>query len=317
MNNYCFCRCRTNYIILFVISAVLAVATALSNLTVLIVFCTNKKLMNGQAVYRISLAISDFFTGIIVFPSFIISSFRQLNTTEDIQYTNDFYVDAIGFFTMLSLHVSIFTLIAAVIDRFKVVYRPLSYNVKSSISLGWKICVILWIISIILAALPLGIIADLFRYSIKDSILSIPGDSKFFVVNALPYLYFSCIFLLSIIVMWIFTIMTFVFYKKYSKKRQNLISTETQKQEMKKQIRFLFTLGIMIGVFSLCLLPLVIIMILAFSNSIPSYQIFLTISSCSMVFGTSNSFWNFFIYNVRDKAFRSTSKRLYGKILCY
>ena len=316
MNNYCFCRCRTNYIILFVISAVLAVATALSNLTVLIVFCTNKKLMNGQAVYRISLAISDFFTGIIVFPSFIISSFRQLNTTEDIQYTNDFYVDAIGFFTMLSLHVSIFTLIAAVIDRFKVVYRPLSYNVKSSISLGWKICVILWIISIILAALPLGIIGNFFRYSIQDSILSIPGSVFEFSV-VLTYFYFSCIFLLSIIVMWIFTIMTFVFYKKYSKKRQNLISTETQKQEMKKQIRLLFTLGIMIGVFSLCLLPLVIVMILALSGRIYLYQNFWIVSNCSMIFGTSNSFWNFFIYNVRDKAFRSTSKRLYGKILCY
>ena len=174
MNNYCFCRCRTNYIIFFVISVVLAVATTLSNLTVLIVFCTNKKLMNGQAVYRMSLAISDFFTGIIVFPSFIISSFRHLNTTDLNQCAYDPYVYAIGFFTMLSLHVSIFTLIAAVIDRFKVVYRPLSYNVQSSISFGWKICVILWIISIILAAVPLGIFGS-FRYTIEDSILSLPG----------------------------------------------------------------------------------------------------------------------------------------------
>ena len=97
---------------------------------------------NGQAVYRISLAIWNFFTGIIVFPSFTISSFRQLNTIADIQYKNYSYVDAVGFFTTLSLHVSIFILVAAVIDRFKVVYRPLSYDVQSSISLGWKIYIV-------------------------------------------------------------------------------------------------------------------------------------------------------------------------------
>ena len=51
---------------------VLAVTTPFSNLTVLIVFCINRKLINGQAVYRIPLGISDFFTGITVFPSFII-----------------------------------------------------------------------------------------------------------------------------------------------------------------------------------------------------------------------------------------------------
>ena len=214
---------------------------------------------------------------------------------------------------MLSLHVSIFTLIAGVIDRFKVVYRPLSYNVQSSISLGWKICVVLWIMSIILSALPLHIFGNLYRYSIDVSILSIPVFSS---VPGYSYLYFSGIFLTSILVMWIFTIITFVFYKKYSKKRQKIVSTELQKQEMKKQIRLLFTLGIMVGTFSLCLLPLVIVVILQgfFLNSV--HQYFLILLTCSMVFATSNSLWNFFIYNARDKAFRSTAKRLYKKLLC-
>ena len=317
MNNHCFCRCRTNYIIFFVISAVLAVTTALSNLTVLIVFCTNKKLINGQAVYRISLAISDVFTGIIVFPSFIISSFRHLNNLEDIHLKNDFYVDAIGFFTMLTLHVSIFTLTAGVIDRFKVVYRPLSYNVQSSISFGWKICVVLWTISIILSALPLGIFGTSFRYSIQISILSIPVFVIFNFTNpGITYLYFWCIYLISFLVMWIFTIMTFVFYKKSSKKIQSIISTQAQKREMKKQIRLLFTLGIMVGTFSLCFLPLVLLEILGFIFPVSLKKNFVVVSTCYMVFATSNSLWNFFIYNARDKAFRSTSKRLYKKLLC-
>ena len=161
--------------------------------------------MNGlyrwQSNIDISLAISDFFTGIIVFPSFVITSFRHLNTTKVIQYKYDFYVDAIGFFTMLSLHVSIFTLIAAVIGRFKVVYRPLSYNVQLSISLGWKICVVLWIILIMLSALPLGIFDPSFRYTIEDSLLSIPDVSQFSNGSLLICLYYSCIFLISILLM--------------------------------------------------------------------------------------------------------------------
>ena len=157
----------------FVISVVLAVTTPLSNLMVLIIFCINKKLMNKQTVYRILLGILDFFTGIVVFPLLIISKFPRLNTIEAIQYKNDFYIDAIGFFTMLSLHVSIFTLVAAVIDSSKVVYRPLSYNVKSFISLGLNICVVLWIISMILAALLLSILDNSLPYSIERGILSI------------------------------------------------------------------------------------------------------------------------------------------------
>ena len=214
---------------------------------------------------------------------------------------------------MLSLHVSIFTLVAAAIDRFKVIYRPLSYNVKSSISLGWKICVILWIILIILASLPLGIVGNTFQYTIELSVLSVPS---YFSNSLFVYYYFWLIFLISIVAMWILTVVTFVFYKKYSKKRQQIISTKAQKQEIKKQIRFLFTLGIMVGVFSLCLLPLLIFLILGFVFRIFSFEIFLIVLTCSMVFASSNSLWNFFIYNARDKAFRTTFKRLFKKLLC-
>ena len=183
-------------------------------------------------MYRISLAISDFFTGIIVFLSFIISSFRPLNTTKDNQSAYDPYIYAIGLFSMLSLHVSIFKLIAAVIDRFKVVYRPLSYNVQSSISL--------WIISIILAALPLGIFGS-FRYTIEYSILSIPDVSQFSNDSLFMYLYLSCIFLISVLVMWIFTIIRFVFFQKISQqKKKNNLNACTKARNEKTNSPFVY-----------------------------------------------------------------------------
>ena len=130
-----FCSCP-NLIVFFVVCGVLALATTLSNVTVLIVFSTNKKLMNGQTVYRISLAVSDFFTGTVIFPAFIITPIYQLVTDGNLKVEKA-YVDAVGFFATLNSHVSAFTLTAASFDRFKVVYHPLSYNLKLSISTAW------------------------------------------------------------------------------------------------------------------------------------------------------------------------------------
>ena len=105
-----------------------------------------------------------------------------------------------------------------------------------------------------IAALPLGVFGERLEYKIFVSGIPMP----FFNNSFLAYLYISCAFLLSVILMWIFTIMTFVFYKKYLKKRQNIISTKAHKQEMKQQVRLLFTLGIMVIVFSVSILPMVI-----------------------------------------------------------
>ena len=267
--------------------------------------------MNGQAVYRISLAISDFFAGTVIFPTFVITTiYQSLVVNADLR-VKIAYVDAVGFIMWLSLHVSTFTLVAAAIDRFKVVYRPLSYNVKSSISTAWKTCAVLWIISIILAALPLGVVAGILRYEIIVAGVSIP----YLNISFYGYFYISCVFVFPVILMWIFTIITFVFYKKYSKKRQNILSTNSKKKEMKKQTRLLFTLGIMVVVFSVCILPFVILCVLAFHNIIHGKSM-ATGLMCSAVLCTSNSLWNFFIYKVRDKAFRKTSKNLYKKLLC-
>ena len=275
--------------------------------------------MNGQTVYRISLAVSDFFTETVIFPAFIITTIYQFVTNGNLKVEKA-YVDAVGFFEMLSLHVSAFTLTAAAFDRFKVVYHPLSYNLKLSISTAWKICAILWIISIMIAALPLGVFGKRLEY--KIFLGGIPMTDPSFA-----YLYISCVFVLPVILMWIFTIMTFVFYKKYSKNRQNIISTKTHKQEMKQQVRLLFTLGIMVIVFSVCILPMVISCVyfvflfhdpnrgVELSN-FRSKRTIVTIILCSLVMCASNSLWNFFIYSVRNKAFRTSSKNLYKRLLC-
>ena len=116
---------------------ILAVFTTLANLTVLIVFLTNKKLMNGQTIYRMSLAMSDILVGIFVFPTFIGTSINhQLSNFLSYSEEPTSYINAVGFFTMQTSHASVLTLTAAATDRFRVVYRPLTYNKQSSISVA-------------------------------------------------------------------------------------------------------------------------------------------------------------------------------------
>ena len=259
--------------------------------------------MNGQAVYRISLALSDILAGIIIFPSFIYLYVSYGSVTY-----NNIYIDAVGFFTMLNFHVSMFTLIAAAIDRFKVVYNPLKYNTISTITFARKTCLRLWLISILLAIAPTGIIYEKFRFVLFCGTIVSPA---LFTNVYICLIYITVVFMAPVTAMWLLTILTFLVYKKYSEKRKKLFTTERQRQKLNKETKLLFTLGIMVGVFNICFLPAAIMSIIVITFG--GVNCSLCISA--IVILTSNSLWNFFIYSAREKKFRKLSKKLYKKLL--
>ena len=259
--------------------------------------------MKRQAVYRISLAMSDVWTGIIVFPSFIYS---YCNSGSII--FNETYVNVIGFFTFLTLYVSVLTLLASAIDRFKVVYRPLTYKDNSNIAIGRKICVVVWLYSILVAISPTGIIHKSYSFMLLGDAIVLPvvlNDFSAFSILVLTGI------IIPITILWIFTIMTFFVYKRHSKKRKKLFSTKRQKQKLMKEIKVFFTLGVMVGVFTICFLPAAALP-MAIINTIEFNS---TAVICIAVMAMSNSLWNFFIYSAREKEFRTKSKNLYKKLL--
>ena len=298
-----FYSCRLFFIIFYIVCGLLAVATTFSNVTVLIVFFTNKKLMSGQAVYRISLAIANFIVRIIIFPTFITSNIKHIQEVLFLQfYSFTPYVDIVGFFLVLSYHATLFTLISATIDRFRAVYRPWKYDLKSSIFLAQKICSGIWIISITLAIIPFGYLDKSFRYMIFNGTFVMPVTLK--SINVHTY-YSIFAILIPLIIMWIFTILTFVFYAKYSKQRREIISEQGQRTEMIRQFRLLPTIGIMTGIFSICSLPTVfanLLLLLKPSQSNPSVNVSV------VVILMTNSLWNFIIYCTRDRLFWKATK---------
>ena len=324
-----------------VISAVFAVATITCNITVLMVHFVNRKLINAQAVYKISLAISDFLVGVVVFPSFVSSLVKSVISPLQIKYLtfvgyykfvdeikilnlnkNLFipftetlteptdedkrYYNAIGVFSYLSISVSAVTLAAAAIDRFKAIYRPLAYNRSNAISTAKKISVAIWIAMLLLSTFP--VYTNGYRYESLYSILIIP-------YGPLAPVIYPMVLIFPTLLMWIATISTFFVYKKTVSKRKRLVANRFQSNQIKQQKRLLQTLGIMVGVFTLCLVPASTFTLLQHSQAYLDFRRFFNSAGVvvAIVF-TSNSLWNFFVYNARNKDFKKTAKNLYSRL---
>ena len=248
------------------------------------------------------MASSDILAGIIAFPSYIYS----YSTSGTVGF-NKTYINVVGFFTLLGFHVSIFSLVAAAIDRFKALYRPLKYNAKATVTIARKICLGLWLISILLAIAPTGIFYKNFTFVLISNTVVLPV--------VLNNVYVFCIYAAILITapiaaMWIFTILTFCVYKTHSKKQKKRLRTERQRLKSLQEIKFFFTLCIMVGAFSICLLPSAILTIIV----ITTLKLNPSAVISSTVILTSNSLWNFFIYSAREKKFRAASKSLYKKL---
>jgi len=333
---------------------ILAIIITICNLTVLGVLFSNKKLLNGQVVYRISLAFADSLVGLIVFPTFL-STFSQshLMTYELGQPSNlieatglwnnnsfnpynysvaeveqpriwseeiaQSFINASGFFSAISLSVSVYTLVAAGFDRFMAMYRPMSYHHSSAISVAQKAVVGIWVCCGIFFFVLLFV--DEYKFQLVDKLfISAVGSNA-------DTLY-SVIIILPLLLMWIITISTFIMFKIRTKKHVKVLNQNVKnKKDAALQKRLMGTLGIMVGAFTASFLPGAIFPIWRSSlpTSLPNPVTFYRetiINSISaqlivLILLTSNSLWNFFIYSVRDRFFRKATKEMYLKIFCW
>ena len=348
--------CRVKVIIVAVVMIILAVVITICNVTVLGVLFTNKKLQNGQVIYRMSLAFADCLVGLIVFPTFM-STFSQSHLTQyelglSINLTevtglweNDTFtlheyslvevpqpwiwadeisptfINASGFFTALSLSVSVYTLVAAGFDRFMAMYRPWNYRHSSAVSIAQKATIAVWICCGMFFFVLLFV--DGFKFHLVDrlfiSAIGQKADTLYAVVITLPLL---C--------MWIVTIATFVMFKIRTKKHMKVEIpklNDKSKKDAALQKRLMGTLGIMVGAFTASFLPAAIFPLWRsslpsrLSNPITFYNETIinsiSIQLIVLILLTTNSLWNFFIYSARDKLFRKATKELYLKLFCW
>ena len=250
----------------------LALAIAICNATILGVLSI--KTQDVQSIYRLSLAVADFILGVVVIPIRIGTKFwllvqtppfTELRNVSGYVIANDsslpmqpvlvalkglqpeksssFFVSAVGFFAFLSLWVSMSSLIAASFDRFVAIYRPLRYNASKAIFAAKITVVSLWIVGLIIAILPIVIPGT--GYSV-GFVNSMPIDR-----NPMHVMY-AIAFFLAVVLMWFTIIAT------YLAARRSLRTHDRQRQT-NDEMHLLGTLGVMVAVFTICVVPYSII----------------------------------------------------------
>ena len=295
-----------------------------------------------QGIYRINLAVIDFLSGIIIFSTsiWILSryAFAKLQFEDqnddlaenffDKNFTNisvstllsrgtkfplrQDFMDFSGFLFVFFQFNSIYTLLIASFDRLVAVSKPLKYHKWLNIKSSMLLCVLAWITSSLLSAVPM------LRYDVKYKILHgsfIAFDGE----NDNLILFLNLFFPLCI--MWLLNIVTFIKIKQHGKKMKNLNAIKRTAVEKKAGK----TLAIMVAAFSFSITPLCIFAAIADSLSMinihdmETFDVKTATNLKNAVFLSNllllyNSFWNFFIYQFRDELFRKRIKEIFNAV---
>ena len=196
-SNYIF-GCQKNIVILVAVMELLALIITVVNILVIAVMSSDRRLQNGQSIYKISLAVADLLVGIVVLPTCIcnitvavrtrftatstrtVAGYQVLdhNTTKLVSANiskgvfenvfeekyGDVYYNFVGFFTATSLFVSVHTLAGAGIDRFVAAYNHLAHrqgNPKKMAKASYLTC---WILACRFSILPMKVQDDILLY---------------------------------------------------------------------------------------------------------------------------------------------------------
>lgn len=340
----CF-RCHAGIITISVLFCILSLAIVVANITIIVVFATTPKLRNSQALYKISLGFADLIIGLLVLPSIIhslITSYQGKLRLGDVivgapqnsdgivprrpiqstgfRFTAG-YMNFIGFFTSLSLFVSIYTLMMASFDRLFAISNPFKYSRHRAKRVATWASLTLWIIGIFFSALPIfirdlsyGVIASVLILSLKT-----PGLIMYAVALLLP-----------LVLMWLATISVYVMTKRQAASVRNNLnvrrgSGDGDSESSSWEAKLARTLATMVGVFTICLLPsaITVLVPLGIDYIDPNYprkfdpaanNTFVSVEFIAILTLMTNSLWNCFIYNARNKEFKRRAKDLYAGI---
>ena len=334
---FCFFRCRFITILHLIGRICLALAIVICNATILGVLSLRKQ--DVQFIYRLSLAVADSVMGIFVIPitigteyNHLVQSptFTELRNVTGYVIANDSSLpmqpivaesksllpdqflsrslSAKDFFTVLSLSVSLSTLVAASFDRFVAIVYPLKYNELKAIFAAKITVVSVWIAGLIFTFLSIANTEDYSSLFAKSVLAEKQSMHTVYTIG----------FFLAIVLMWCSVIATYV------AARPSLRKHDRQRQT-NDEMRLLGTLGIMIAVFTFCVVPNAVI--LEIRSYLPHVELsnptdfdviaamqFKYVRYLTGILVASNSLWNCFIYSIRETTFRSAAKLLYKRI---
>ena len=312
--------------------------SVIGNFIVLFVIYKSKQLRHSQYVYNFSIAVSDIFWGFsisVFFLTFFIKllnfdpiNLKQindaLNRVETIKEVNNIttfkyqldhvrlYTDFSGYseyffvcllyITPITLFVSFISLLFASIDRYVALTFPFRYKQLNSINIAKIVSVLNWLLSAIVNTVSMFSSIETPQMSFLFQSLKNVGPEKKIdfsnrdITAAILFILFG--------LLWIFTFMTLYSLYKSHKRSSSLNKSTRKGVSLEKQMSLIMI--IMVFAFTFSLFPTIYLNARLYLNkdgptNISSYKQFFV----SVAFLTTNSVWNFVIYNILNKKFRS------------
>ena len=321
--------------------------------------------LHSQSIYKLSLAVSDLLTGILIIPSSlrIVFVFHEekldrykiwvngttflkgtwnttllsvtiptvappMESSYIFQYT---YSSLFGFLTTICIFTSIYSLAAASVDRYFAMSRPLQYTQSTAKRYAKRIIIAIWLIAIVVSCLPF--ILDASGVAVKYvtiGVLSFMGPKRTFSESKGVQLGYGEIVYVNIAILaapvllvWILSILTYRHTKKLLRKVQRKRFDEQLQIVMNKEGKLAVTLRIMVAGFTLCFLPAILVLFGMLSPhiyiqnakqfSLAASDHYTNAEYICQLFIFLNGLVNFFVYNIRNKVFRSELKKLFKR----
>ena len=318
----------------------------IANVTVIVVYLKKMQIRTSQTFYKISLALSDIFTGIVIFPNIIIElsalvwkpvdqsalSVTEVNCSCEengetykaisnvggsfMSKFSTSYLNFLGFFVAITVSVSSFTLVIASGDRCYALYKPFSYRQAKMKMVSIILIIVVWLSCSLVGIVPM--VVNSFPYFITASLV-VAG-----IGNAAVYLYFIE-FVVLLLAMWVLSAFSIYLISKHEKNKTNL--NKNRRARIDTERRITRTLLLMVAAFSLNIFPMILFYIIViFLDGVKSQDLYLLPDNPSGTVAFNaiqlvavrilfcNSLANVFIYSVRQKDFYNEMTNWYKDI---
>ena len=307
----------------------------------LIVIYKSKELRHSQYIYKFSIAISDIFWGSVIsfhsiydcvrlfsedYYALYERNYRNISVAEvnnitvkkyDIDFLTivprsktEYKIETrfiFNFILSATFLVSLITLNFAALDRFLALAYPFKYMRCNTLKYAKIVSVVIWVVCL-----------TLFGASFKESSLNNFKTTNYFLQPVLRseenvfFKIFSILLFVIFLSLWVLTILTIKSLFKKSKISKNLNKSTTDNIAREKQMSVI--LLVMVIVFTVCLSLTLFSHICYYVCEESYYHLTeLKILFPSMSLLATNSIWNFVIYNVMNKKFRSALINLFRR----
>lgn len=279
------------HFVLIVVYTIISILILVSNIFIILVIITTKRLHCSPGILMATLAVADSMVGLSTLIPIFSYAHTQIATLPPIVCDCSAYINAV------SMTLSLYILAILSIDKCIAVYKPLHYallmtNTRCCVTIAIVLC-----LSLAIWILPIGGVGN-FKYSQEELVC-------YFDVKRNPYQWFSYTIILFLPTWTIFTFSYVCIWKTLKKSQAQMAAMQlpSQSQGNKKAVK---TLLLIISAFNIAWMPFVVEhLVKGFGGSVPEW-----VEIVSYVLALSNSFWNSIILVMTNKVFRKGTIRL-------